>query len=528
MSIRSEIRGGSHSTLSSWMKGFILILLFTAFQSALSAQTIIGWDPMGLSQFGPSPWAVVQADPNLTVTGLTRGSGVTTSGTGATGGWGGTGFVFASAPLAIAANVFVTFSLKANPGYQVSLETFDLNYRRSSTGPPSGLLQYSRGNVGFTDISTLVFPSITGAAIPQIDLSQIAALQYIPGGTIITFRIIPLGATSATGTWYVFNVISADNDLKVAGTIEAYTHEPSGNATGFLATIASPEHRTITLHWKEIPGTTATDQYLIKGNTSGYDLITVPVDGTPVPNGTLTTNLPEGTESCTFSGLNPSTIYYFKIFPYTNTGVSINYKTGGIIPQTTAITSSLPTATLPDPLSCFQASAMNSGTNKWVTGYIIGTVSGSNSVQLTGPFSISNNLALADDPFEVNLAKIIFVQLNDAIIIQNLRLDSNSSNYHKKIIIHGDLAPVFLHPGMQNTNDYKWFDPIYSQKEGRWNGSDSWFTGIPYKHDEVHIYSPVNLDDEGWSDDLLIHPSGKITIDLNKILNIGGNVLIRE
>jgi len=43
-------------------------------------------------------------------------------------------------------------------------------------------------------------------------------------------------------------------------------------------------------------------------------------------------------QSATFTGLSTSTIYYFKIFPYTNSGTNINYKTDGSIPTATDTT----------------------------------------------------------------------------------------------------------------------------------------------------------------------------------------------
>src|SRR5271170_355275 len=58
-----------------------------------SADLVAGWDVStligGNNNFGPSPLAATVANPNLTIGGLTRGSGVGTIGTGAARGWGG-------------------------------------------------------------------------------------------------------------------------------------------------------------------------------------------------------------------------------------------------------------------------------------------------------------------------------------------------------------------------------------------------------------------------------------------------------
>ena len=69
---------------------FIFVALGLAGPAARSAAagTIAAWDmstglPGGTNNFGPSPLAATTADPHVTVGGLTRGSGVGTSGSGA-------------------------------------------------------------------------------------------------------------------------------------------------------------------------------------------------------------------------------------------------------------------------------------------------------------------------------------------------------------------------------------------------------------------------------------------------------------
>ena len=102
---------------------------------------LVGWDVSAQSAFGPTPLAATTNAPNLFGNGLTRGSGVKTSGSGAAGGWGGTGFTNISAASAIASNSFITFSLTASNGYKVSYATISrFDYRRSSTGATNGVL----------------------------------------------------------------------------------------------------------------------------------------------------------------------------------------------------------------------------------------------------------------------------------------------------------------------------------------------------------------------------------------------------
>ena len=64
---------------------------------ALSLGQIAGWSPASLTAYGPSPWSSTTTNANLTVGGLTRGSGVGISGTAAAAAWGGRGGARAAA-----------------------------------------------------------------------------------------------------------------------------------------------------------------------------------------------------------------------------------------------------------------------------------------------------------------------------------------------------------------------------------------------------------------------------------------------
>ncbi|MEI9961057.1 MAG: hypothetical protein WDM76_07945 [Limisphaerales bacterium] len=175
--------------------------------------TLIGWDmsslPGGAGNYGPSLLPPTTNAPNLTVIGLTRGSGVVTNNTtAASGAWGGLNFTNVTDDLAVSANKFVTFSLSANTGYKLlftSVNQFD--YRRSSTGPSSGVLQFQIGSGAFTDITNLSYPvsSSGGASIGTIDLSGITALQNVGANTNVTFRIVNYGGTSSAGNWFIYD-----------------------------------------------------------------------------------------------------------------------------------------------------------------------------------------------------------------------------------------------------------------------------------------------------------------------------------
>lgn len=102
--------------------------------------------------------------------------------------------------------------------------------------------------------------------------------------------------------------------------------EPSNYPTNFTALV---DDLKITLRWNDATGAQLPSKYLVVGS---LDEIDVPEDGTPVENGALTKNVSYGEQSVTFEGLAGNTTYSFAIFPYTNSGANIDYKTDGDYP----------------------------------------------------------------------------------------------------------------------------------------------------------------------------------------------------
>lgn len=128
-------------------------------------------------------------------------------------------------------------------------------------------------------------------------------------------------ATNSVGTTY-------GNEV----TFTTVTPEPANHVTNFAA--GTPTTTTIPLAWTDATAA----GYLIKGSAVGYGDIAAPVDGTTEANSTLVRNVAQGTQAYTFTGLSQSTTYYFMIYPYTNSGTSIDYKTDGTVPQASALT----------------------------------------------------------------------------------------------------------------------------------------------------------------------------------------------
>ena len=190
----------------------------------VSAAPIVlaSWDMSGQTGFGTSPLAATAA-ANITVGGLTRGSGITITGTAAARGWGGNGFDSSSAAAAVTAGDFAAFTVAPNAGYTLSFTSLSkFDYRRSSTGALSGVLQYQVGGGAFVDAAAVSYSSSSssGSSLAAIDLSGIGALQNVAPGTTVTFRIVNYGATSSGGTWYLYDVAnSTAADFAMNGSV---------------------------------------------------------------------------------------------------------------------------------------------------------------------------------------------------------------------------------------------------------------------------------------------------------------------
>ena len=108
--------------------------------------------------------------------------------------------------------------------------------------------------------------------------------------------------------------------------------EPSNYPTQFTA---APDGVDVYVVWQDATGAQLPSEYLVLASTGN---ITVPVDGSPVPDSDLAKNVPYGINGVVFEGLEPNTTYHFAIFPYTNSGSNIDYKTDGAYPTAEATT----------------------------------------------------------------------------------------------------------------------------------------------------------------------------------------------
>ncbi|HEY4417408.1 MAG TPA: immunoglobulin domain-containing protein [Verrucomicrobiae bacterium] len=257
---------GNYSVIVSNFAGSATssVAILTVSPPSTNAQAVLaGWDTSGLSKYGPSPFAPTTSAPNLTITGLTRGSGVTTLNTASTNSWGGNGFDAASESAAITANDYATFAIAANVGYTVSFNSLSqFGYKRSTTGATNGVLQFQVGSSAFTDIATFYYSSTANAWLPAVDLSGIAALQNVGSNTVVTFRLVNYKASGSAGNWYITDVSAdASPDFAIQGSVNAVV-----SATNAPAVIGAPAFAGGQLQFSV--GGTVGGNYIVQASTN--------------------------------------------------------------------------------------------------------------------------------------------------------------------------------------------------------------------------------------------------------------------
>lgn len=135
------------------------------------------------------------------------------------------------------------------------------------------------------------------------------------------------------------------DDIRIEQADETVKVEPSDHVADFSV---SGSIKSVNVSWSDVTNSPTPDGYLIKANHTGFALISDPEDATPesddsdLSDGSATLNVLQGIEEASFSGLNEETTYYFKIYPYTNTGNDIDYKTDGTVPESQTTTLETP------------------------------------------------------------------------------------------------------------------------------------------------------------------------------------------
>lgn len=155
-----------------------------------------------------------------------------------------------------------------------------------------------------------------------------------PSGTQLWIRWTDVNDIGSDGMMAIDNL----GMTVTTGTV-VVDPEPTNYPTGLTIT---GQGNSLKVSWTDATGAQAPDGYLVK--ISATDNITAPVDGTyttddiDVSDGAGAKNISQGVQEYTFSDLASATTYYVKIYPYTNAGTLVDYKTDGTVPSGNART----------------------------------------------------------------------------------------------------------------------------------------------------------------------------------------------
>lgn len=179
--------------------------------------------------------------------------------------------------------------------------------------PGYGVVHVAHGE---TDISFWFFDELSSY--------NFKIYPYTNSGTLINYKTD--GVVPST------TVITADVDP-----------EPTNHVLDFAAAPFNPTE--IDCSWTENDGVQAPDGYLIKASTGA---VADPVDGvdpaddTDLTGGSGNVKVLHGNELYYFMNCSSETTYNFKIYPYTNSGAFIDFKTDGVVPADDATTPAAP------------------------------------------------------------------------------------------------------------------------------------------------------------------------------------------
>ncbi len=129
--------------------------------------------------------------------------------------------------------------------------------------------------------------------------------------------------------------------------------EPANHVTEFQ--VDSVKSNTIYLSWTGAVGDPLPQSYLLVGRTESGTYPDV-VDATPLQNdhdwsdgqAAYNTAHRDGKNTLTVEELESEITYYFKIYPYTNSGSDIDYKTDGAVPEVSTTTTAVPVLSIAD------------------------------------------------------------------------------------------------------------------------------------------------------------------------------------
>ncbi len=284
--------------------------------------------------------------------------------------------------------------------------------------------------------------------------------------------IIPEGATSAqfqirfydiSGDWDGDATVIVDNVVYEGNS--TINPEPTNYPTDFVATA---EGLAIMLNWTDAVGDDLPYAYLIKAEQAveASPTIVIPVDGIPeaddfdFSDGMGAANVSYGNENFTFTGLETGEYYHFWIYPYSNSGENIDYKTDGEAPNVGAETADF---------TIINQENFDAGLGTWTPYNVIGDqewyqdeYGGDTYAKMSGydGSAFDNEDWLISPPLNLTIYDSVFFNFKSAF---------NYTGPDLELYISTD------YDGVGNPNDYTWTDisDMVQWSDGSWNWVES-------------------------------------------------------
>ena len=253
--------------------------------------------------------------------------------------------------------------------------------------------------------------------------------------------------------------------------------EPTNHVTSFMGSNGTPSYYYINLTWVDATGATLPDGYLIKGSTVDFASISDPVDTVAVTDSILRVNVAQGVQSHAF-GLNSGTTYYFKIYPYTNSGTSINYKTDGSVPQLSISTSAAPTLPLTENFE------YTTGSNLTTNGWIAHSGAGTNPIQVNATPLTYTGYSESGVGKSVTLTN---TGEDDNRAYDTVTAGSIYASFMVNITAANSTGDYFFHFAPENSTT-SFYGKVYVKKDA----SDNLAFGVSKNFNSTAAYTPFN------------------------------------
>jgi len=327
-------------------------------------------------------------------------------------------------------------------------------------GGPSASQSYDLSGSDLTPLAGNI--TVTGSTNYEVSLDNATfstgvVVPYIGGALTATPVYVRLMSGLAEGEYNGELIANAGGGATTQNVIcngAVIKGEPTNNVTNFTGVLGNPTYYYNDLSWTDATGGTIPDGYLLKRSYVDFASIVDPVDGVPETNTFSEQNVVPGVQLAIFSGFAGST-YYYKIFPYTNSGSYINYKTDGV-PQFSLTNTSAPSLPITENFEYATGSLLSED------GWVAHSGAGSNPIQV-----VDNVLTY---PGYINSGLGKSVKLNGTGEDVNRVYDSvNTGSIYASFMVNVDSAytsgTYFFHFGPENsTFDFR--ARVFVQNDG--------------------------------------------------------------